>query len=123
MITLQKLLAPIALLAAARHRLLGAPRLRTAPPTGSDDLTQDEGSYQLYFTNPLPAVITRLQAKKLPEYSPATADKWQALSQIDVAGGRNLHQALIDLMGRATGDNCAVLVSDYDFDRRGSPTR
>ena len=114
---LQKLVAPFALLAAVITGCSAASSSDGAA-TGSDDLTQDEGSYQAYFTNPLPAVITRLQAKKLPEYSPATADKWQALSQIDVAGGRNLHQALIDLMGRASGDGCAVLVSDYDFNRR-----
>jgi len=114
--TFQKLLAPFALVAA----LATACTAPTSPDatTGSSDLTEDAGSYQLYFTNPLPAVIARLQAKKLPEYSPATADRWQALSQIDVAGGRNLHQALIDLMARASGDNCAVLVSDYDFNRR-----
>jgi len=115
--TFQRLLAPIALLAALVTGCSSGSSSDGAT-TGSDDLTEDDGSYQAYFTNPLPAVITRLQAKKLPEYSPATADKWQALSEIDVAGGRNLHQALIDLMGRASGANCAVLVSDYDFNRR-----
>lgn len=114
--TFQKLLAPFALVAVLATACT-APTTSDAA-TGSSDLVQDDGSYQLYFTNPLPAVITRLQAKKLPEYSPATADRWQALSTIDVAGGRNLHQALIDLMGRASGDSCAVLVSDYDFNRR-----
>ena len=115
--TFQKLLAPFAF-AAALATACSAPASSSDAATGSDDLTQDDGSYQVYFTNPLPSVIARLQAKKLPEYSPATADSWQALSQIDVAGGRNLHQALIDLMGRATGASCAVLVSDYDFNRR-----
>lgn len=114
--TFKKLLAPFALLAALATACT-APATPDAT-TGSSDLVQDDGSYQLYFTNPLPAVIARLQAKKLPEYSPATADRWQTLSKLDVAGGRNLHQALIDLMGRASGESCAVLVSDYDFDRR-----
>lgn len=114
--TFQKLLAPFALAAALVTGCSAAATPDAA--TGSDDLTADDGSYQLYFTNPLPSVIARLQAKKLPEYSPATADRWQALSQVDVAGGRNLHQALIDLMGRASGASCAVLVSDYDFNRR-----
>lgn len=114
--TFQKLLAPLVFVAA----LATACSTPSSPDaaTGSSDLTQDDGSYQLYFTNPLPAVIGRLQVKKLPEYSPATADRWQTLSKIDVAGGRNLHQALVDLMARASGDNCAVLVSDYDFNRR-----
>jgi phosphatidylserine/phosphatidylglycerophosphate/cardiolipin synthase-like enzyme len=113
--TFQKLLAPLAL-AATLVTACSAPDASDAA-TGSDDLTQDDGSYQAYFTNPLPSVIARLQAKKLPEYSPATADRWQALSQMDVAGGRNLHQALVALMGRASGTSCAVLVSDYDFNR------
>jgi phosphatidylserine/phosphatidylglycerophosphate/cardiolipin synthase-like enzyme len=113
----QKLLTPLAIVAALATACT-APSSSPDGTTGSSDLTQDDGSYALYFTNPLPAVIGRLQAKKLPEYSPATADRWQALSLIDVAGGRNLHQALVDLMARASGDNCAVLVSDYDFNRR-----
>jgi phosphatidylserine/phosphatidylglycerophosphate/cardiolipin synthase-like enzyme len=115
--TFQKLLAPLAFVAATLAAACAAPS-SSDDATGSSDLTQDDGSYQLYFTNPLPAVIGRLQAKKLPEYSPATADRWKALSQVDVAGGHNLHQALVDLMARASGVSCAVLVSDYDFNRR-----
>jgi phosphatidylserine/phosphatidylglycerophosphate/cardiolipin synthase-like enzyme len=78
---------------------------------------KDEGSYQLYFSNPLPAVIERLREKKKPEYNEGNKAQWEALSKVTVAGGGNFHQVLVNLMDRATGKGCGVLVADFEFNR------
>jgi phosphatidylserine/phosphatidylglycerophosphate/cardiolipin synthase-like enzyme len=97
--------------------LASACTAESALDTSSEISGKDEGSYQLYFSNPLPAVIERIRKAKKPEYNEGNKATWEALAKVTVAGGGNFQEALTALMKRATGKTCSVLVADYVFNR------
>jgi phosphatidylserine/phosphatidylglycerophosphate/cardiolipin synthase-like enzyme len=79
-------------------------------PASAGRLTMSEGELQLFFTDPLPDLISR----KVLDGADPRIQKLAATHPGDGARPDEQLVALID--AEAQGEGCSLLVSDYDFD-------
>jgi|GEM_PF-2200595 len=102
-------------------------------PSSAAAVTSTPGTYSLYFTNPLTNVLETAKNRSKRKFNPVTDPEDAPLSDTaikrlgtlathDVAGGRELANALVELIDSAkphvtAGKPCTVFLAGYEFDR------